>query len=107
MTSKNLMERVTLHDRWLSGEEDGRRLRVNDAAAKAADLRYTDLCQADFTGADLSGASLVGANVTGATFRNARLYGTDFRDAVGTEDADFTGAVFNILTGTDACNILH
>lgn len=55
---------------------------LTKASLKQANLTYAMLDQADFTEADLSDAVLVEALFLGSTFRNVKIIGADFSDAI-------------------------
>ena len=118
ISRQTLTNLLTLHQKWLQGEEDGTYADLRGADFKETDLKETDLMRANLMGANLMGANLMGANLSntnlrntnliGANLRNANLGGADFMDAnlrntdltgADLKDADFTradltGAVF-------------
>lgn len=91
MEQKKLEEKLELHRKWLSREEDGERLVLKGAELDHADLSYADLSYADLSYANLKHASFKGAKLTGtdlraafanyADFKEASLSGTDLRGA--------------------------
>ena len=85
MTQEKLNEVLTLHKKWLDGENGGVRAdltwaNLTGANLAGADLRGADLKGANLTGADLTGTDLTGANLTGAdlTWANLREADLDF-----------------------------
>lgn len=89
--SIDLKEVLRLHERWLKGYADRRRMDLSQedlhgANLRNADLRWADLSNADLRGADLSGANLShtdlrGADLCDAYLFGANLYGADLCDA--------------------------
>lgn len=71
MTPEALSEALELHDKWMRGEDGGKR--------------------ADFSGADLSGAYLYGADLSRANLSRANLSSADLSRA-NLSRADFSGA---------------
>ena len=68
MTNEQLKEILEAHEKWLNGEEGGKK-----ANLRYADLRGANLCNADLRYADLRGANLYNADLRYANLRNADL----------------------------------
>ena len=86
--TKEEIEVLQRHAKWLKDEEGGEKadLRgadLRDANLWDANLRGADLRDADLRDADLRDADLRGANLWDANLRGADLRGTDLRDADG------------------------
>lgn len=89
--SIDLKEVLRLHERWLKGYADRRRMDLSQADLRGANLRNADLRWADLSNADLRGADLCGANLSHTDLRGAdlcdaylfgaNLYGVDLCDA--------------------------
>ena len=109
--TKEEIEVLQRHAKWLKNEEGGEKANLRDANLRGAnlrganlrganlrganlrdaDLRDADLRDADLWDADLWGADLWGANLRDANLRGADLRGADLRDA-DLWDADLWGA---------------
>lgn len=74
--SIDLKEVLRLHERWLKGYADRRRMDLSQE-----DLRGADLCGANLSRTDLHGADLCDANLCGANLCGATLYSADLCDA--------------------------
>ena len=80
--SIDLKEVLRLHERWLKGYADRRRMDLSQedlrgANLRNADLRWADLSDADLRGADLCGANLSRTDLCDAYLCGANLYGAD------------------------------
>lgn len=86
ISKEELREKLELHRKWLSGEEGGIKLDLENT-----DLRHADLRNADLEGADLTNSNLTNANLrysylrhadlTNSNLEGADLIGTDLRNA--------------------------
>ena len=76
MTSEEIKKVLDLHQKWINGEEGGKR-----ASLCGADLRGANLSEADLHDANLREADLRGADLCGADLRWADLCGADLRGA--------------------------
>ena len=76
MTNEQLKEILEAHEKWLNGEEGGKK-----ADLRNANLRSADLCGADLRDADLRNAGLYGADLRGADLRDADLHYANLRNA--------------------------
>lgn len=79
--SIDLKEVVRLHEHWLKGYADRRRMDLSQEDLRGAKLRNADLRWADLRGANLSYADLRGADLCDAYLCGANLYGADLCDA--------------------------
>jgi len=70
MNQEEIKEILNLHQKWLKGEDGGKR----------ADFRHADLSGADLRFANLTDANLCKACLRGANLYNAYLYGADLYD---------------------------
>ena len=73
ITPERLSEILESHNKWLRGEDGGKRANLSGADLSGADLRGVNLSYADLRYADLSGADLRGANLSGADLSGADL----------------------------------
>ena len=99
--TKEEIEVLQRHAKWLKNEEGGEKADLQDADLRGADLRGADLQDADLRGAnlwganlrgaDLRGANLWGANLQDADLRGANLWGANLQDA-DLQDANLRGA---------------
>ena len=90
-TKEQLREILEKHQKWLHGEEGGKRADLTGADLTCADLtcenlthmilRGATLMDANLRGADLMGANLRGADLTGATLMDATLAGATLTGA--------------------------
>ena len=71
-----ISEKLSKHNKWLKGDDEGERANLNGANLRGANLRGANL-----RGADLSGANLNGANLSGADLNGANLSGADLNGA--------------------------
>ena len=83
MTSEEIKKVLDSHQKWINGEDGGKRADLRGADLRGADLcganlRLADLREADLCGADLSKADLCGADLSKADLREADLSGADF-----------------------------
>ena len=76
--TKEEIEVLQRHAKWLKNEEGGEKANLRDA-----DLRGADLRGADLRGANLRDADLWGADLRGANLRDADLWDADLRGATG------------------------
>ena len=53
MTQENLNEILQKHQKWMDGEDDGKRADLRSADLRGADLCGAGLCSADLRGADI------------------------------------------------------
>ena len=81
MTRENLNEILQKHQKWMDGEDDGKRADLRSADLRGADLCGAGLCSADLRSADLRSADLRGVDLCGADLRSADLCGADLRGA--------------------------
>ena len=81
--TKEEIEVLQRHAKWLKNEEGGEKANLRGANLRDADLWDADLRDANLRDADLWGANLRGANLRGANLRGANLRGADLRGAVG------------------------
>ena len=95
--TKEEIEVLQRHAKWLKNEEGGEKADLRDADLRDADLRGADLRDADLRGADLRGANLRGANLRDADLRGADLRGANLWDA-DLRGADLWGASGKILS---------
>ena len=84
--TKEEIEVLQRHAKWLKNEEGGEKADLWDANLQDADLRGANLWGADLRGAnlrdaDLQGADLWDANLQDADLRGANLWGADLRGA--------------------------
>ena len=89
--TKEEIEVLQRHAKWLKNEEGGEKANLRDANLRDANLRDADLWGADLRGADLRGADLRGANLWGANLRDADLWDADLWGA-DLRGADLWGA---------------
>jgi|GEM_PF-387494 Uncharacterized low-complexity proteins len=80
-TPKNLAEIIELHQKWLSGEKDGRRADLRGANLQRADLQRANLQDANLQRANLQRANLQDANLRGANLQRANLQRADLQRA--------------------------
>lgn len=78
----DLKKILRLHERWISGDKDGRRADLGGANLSDADLSDADLRCADLSDADLRCANLRDANLGGADLRGANLSYATFDDRI-------------------------
>ena len=99
--TKEEIEVLQRHAKWLKNEEGGEKADLRDADLRDADLWGANLWGANLLGADLRGANLLGADLLGANLRDANLrganlLGADLRDAnlrdANLRDANLLGA---------------
>ena len=95
--TKEEIEVLQRHAKWLKDEEGGEKADLWDADLRDADLRGANLRDADLRGANLRGANLRGANLWGADLRGANLRGADLRGA-NLRGADLRGANGKVLS---------
>ena len=69
--TKEEIEVLQRHAKWLKDEEGGEKADLRDADLRGADLRDADLRDADLRGADLRDADLRGADLRDANLRGA------------------------------------
>jgi len=86
MTKEKIAIILSLHRKWIDGDEDGARANLRGADLHDANLTYANLAYANLTGAnlacaDLHGANLADANLTGANLTDAYLRGAYLHDA--------------------------
>ena len=81
--TKEEIEVLQRHAKWLKNEEGGEKADLRGADLRGADLRDADLWGANLRGADLRGADLRDANLRGADLRGANLWGANLQDANG------------------------
>lgn len=79
--SIDLKEVLRLHERWLKGYADRRRMDLSQADLRGAKLRNADLRWADLSDAGLRGADLCGANLSHTDLHGADLCGANLCDA--------------------------
>ena len=107
MTREELAKVLDSHQKWINGEEGGKRAFLCGAYLRGADLSEADLSKANLRkvdlswtnlrGANLSEADLRGADLCKANLRGADLSGADLHDA-NLSDANLRGAD---LSGAD------
>ena len=95
--TKEEIEVLQRHAKWLKNEEGGEKANLRDANLWDANLRDANLWDADLRGANLRDANLRGANLRGADLRGANLRDANLRGA-DLRDADLWGAVGKILS---------
>ena len=76
--TKEEIEVLQRHAKWLKNEEGGEKADLRDA-----NLQDVNLWGADLRGANLRGANLWGATLRGANLRGANLWGANLRGATG------------------------
>jgi hypothetical protein len=91
MKKEKLKEVLELHQKWLNGDDGGKRADLRGADLNGANLRGANLRGANLRGANLRGADLSDAYLSGADLRHADLRGTNLRGA-DLSDADLSGA---------------
>lgn len=74
MNSK-FTEELTLHQKWLAGEPDGKQADFSSENLRGVDFSNCDLRKAIFDYSDLSEANLSGAQLQYASLHNAVMYG--------------------------------
>ena len=77
------------HQKWLNGENSGKRADLQEAYLQEADLQEANLRGADLRGAYLQEANLREANLRGADLQVANLREADLRGA----DFDFSSGI--------------
>lgn len=92
--SIDLKEVLRLHERWLKGYADRRRMDLSQEDLRGANLRNADLRGANLSHTDLRGADLRGAYLRAADLDYADLGGADLRGA-DLRDADLSCATFD------------
>ena len=75
------LKSIQAHQKWLKGEEGGKRANLQGANLQRADLRGANLQRADLQRANLQRADLQRANLQGADLRGANLQGADLQGA--------------------------
>ena len=95
--TKEEIEVLQRHAKWLKNEEGGEKANLRDANLRGADLRGANLRDADLWDADLRDANLRDADLWGANLRGANLRGANLRGA-NLRGADLRGAVGKILS---------
>lgn len=90
--TKEEIEILQRHVKWLKSEEGGEKADLCEADLCEADLYEADLCGADLRGADLREADLREADLSGADLCEADLRGADLRGA------DLRGTYGNVLS---------
>ena len=81
--TKEEIEVLQRHAKWLENEEGGEKANLWDANLRGANLRGANLRGADLRGADLRGANLRDADLRDADLRGADLWDANLRGAVG------------------------
>jgi hypothetical protein len=81
ITQEELQQKLTLHLKWLSGEEGGVRADLSKADLSNADLSNADLSNANLSNANLSYANLSNANLCNANLSYANLSNADLSNA--------------------------
>ena len=86
MTSEEIKDVLDSHQKWINGEDGGkranlRRANLSGADIRRADLRWVDLSKADLRWVDLSKANLRGADLREANLSEANLHWADLREA--------------------------
>ena len=94
--TKEEIEVLQRHAKWLKNEEGGEKANLQDADLRDANLQDADLQDANLWGANLQGANLWGANLQDANLRGANLQDADLQDA-DLQDANLRGAAGKIL----------
>ena len=89
--TKEEIEVLQRHAKWLKNEEGGEKANLRDANLRDANLRDANLRDADLWDANLRDANLRDADLWGADLRGADLRGANLRDA-NLRDADLWGA---------------
>ncbi|XUR87678.1 Pentapeptide repeat family protein [Bilophila wadsworthia] len=90
--TKEEIEVLQRHAKWLKNEEGGERADLHEADLRGADLHEANLRWADLRGADLHEANLRWADLRGADLHEANLREADLRGA------DLYGANGKILS---------
>ena len=73
MSSEEIKDVLDSHQKWINGEDGGKRADLSWTDLREANLSEANLCKADLHDADLRGANLCRANLSGAD-----LSGADF-----------------------------
>ena len=99
--TKEEIEVLQRHAKWLKNEEGGEKADLRGANLRGADLRGADLWGADLRDANLRDANLRDADLRVANLRDANLWGADLRGAnlwgADLRDANLWGAAGKIL----------
>ncbi len=74
-------EKLSKHNKWLVGDEEGQRANLSDADLSGADLSWANLSDANLSGADLSNADLNGSDLRWANLSGANLSWANLSDA--------------------------
>ena len=77
MISEEIKDVLDSHQKWINGEDGGKRANLREADLREADLSGANLHLANLSEANLRGAHLRGANLRGADLRGADLRGAD------------------------------
>ena len=100
--TKEEIEVLQRHAKWLKNEEGGEKADLRGADLRDADLRGADLRDANLRDANLRGADLRGADLRGADLWDANLWDANLRDAnlwdANLRGADLWGAAGKILS---------
>ena len=81
LSPKELVAVLTLHEKWVKEEPDGRPANLCEANLERVDLERVYLGGADLRKATLSFATLQEASLMGADLRQANLWEADLRQA--------------------------
>ena len=93
---RSLIEVLELHEKWLKGEEGGKRadltgVNLTNVNLSNLNLESAVLINTDLTGGNLSGTNLLEANLSGANLEDTNLEDINLLDA-NLEGANLTGA---------------
>jgi len=73
MNKKELREILTLHQKWLNGDEDGKQANLVGANLKGTNLEWANLEEANLKEANLEWANLIGTILCDCKFENTRI----------------------------------
>ena len=98
MSSEEIKDVLDSHQKWINGEDGGKRADLSWTDLREANLSEANLCKADLHRANLSEANLCKADLHDADLRGANLCRANLRGA-DLRGADFDFSCFPLWCG--------
>ena len=98
MSSEEIKDVLDSHQKWINGEDGGKRADLSWTDLREANLSEANLCKADLRRANLSEANLCKADLHDANLRGANLCRANLRGA-DLRGADFDFSCFPLWCG--------